>query len=196
MAIPQIGLLGSEQALQSGLQGGLQALDIGSQGLERQAALAGLRGNQAQGQAFQSFQDSPGQQFLRDQGQRSVLAGASATGGLGGGNVQRELAKFGTGLAAQDFNNQFQRGQQVIGAQQGPASQAANFAFNTGGALSQGRTGAAQQIAGNQANTTSALANLINQQGAGASDIIGGSTSNIANLLQGDRDRATPGSRS
>ena len=64
---PPIGLTGAEQALQGGFQGGIAALDAGNQGIDIQAALAGLRGNEAQGQAFQNFQSSPGQQFLRDQ---------------------------------------------------------------------------------------------------------------------------------
>ena len=55
----QGGLAGSEQALRGGFQGGLAALDAGNQGIDIQAALAGLRGNEAQGQAFQNFQSSP-----------------------------------------------------------------------------------------------------------------------------------------
>lgn len=184
MAIPT-GLIGAEQALQRGLAGGLQALDVGSQGLDIQAALAGLSGAPAQAQAFQNFQSSPGQQFIVDQGNRNILANAGQIGGIGGGNVRRELTRFGQGTAAQDFSNQFNRGQQVIDAQQVPASQAANFAFNTGGALAGGRSQAGRDIAQNQAGTTSALANLINQQGAGASDIIGTGSTNIASLLQG-----------
>ena len=182
---PPIGLTGAEQALRGGLAGGLQALDVGTQGIDRQAALAGLRGAPAQARAFQGFQASPGQEFLREQGRRELLAGQSAIGGLGGGNVRRELLRFGTGLAAQDFGNQFQRGQQVLQSQQVPAAQAANLIFGTGQQLAGGRTQAGRDIAGQQAATTSALSNLIQQQGAGSADIIGGGAANIANLLQG-----------
>ena len=52
------------------------------------------------------------------------------------------------------------------------APAAANLAFGTGQALSQGRL-----------QTGSALSNLLSEQGRGASDIIGGSSSNIASLL-------------
>jgi hypothetical protein len=226
---PPVGLIGSEQALRQGLQGSLSVgqrglsqaqsalrgglggalgfLDVGNEGLEGQAALAGLRGAPAQATAFQGFQESPGQQFLREQGERGVLRNASAIGGLGGGNVRRELSRFNQGLAAQDFGNQFQRGQQVLAAQQAPASQAANFAFGTGQGLSQnqlqnainaqnqifgtgqqlagGRTQAGRDIGQNVSQTSSALSNLINQQGAGLSDIIGGSAGNVADLLRG-----------
>jgi len=171
---PQVGLIGSEQALRAGLGGGIDALNAANQGIDIQAALAGLRGAPAQQQAFQGFQASPGQQFLQQEGEQAILRNASALGGLGGGNVQRALQERGVGLAAQDFGNQFQRGQQVIGSQQALAPTAANLAFGTGQALSSGRL-----------QTGSALSNLLSQQGAGASDIIGGGATNIANLLQG-----------
>ena len=171
---PPIGLEGSEQALRTGLAGGVSALNAGNQGIDIQASLAGLRGNPAQAQAFQNFQASPGQAFLQDQGQQALLRGASAIGGLGGGNVRRALVEHGIGSAAQDFSNQFQRGQQVLGSQQALAPAAANLSFGTGQAISQGRL-----------NTASALSNLLSQQGRGASDIIGGGATNVANLLQG-----------
>lgn len=193
---PPVGLIGSEQALQqaqagaesaigSGFQGGIAALDAGNQGIDIQAALAGLRGAPAQAQAFQGFQASPGQQFLRDEGQQALLRGSAAIGGLGGGNVRRELVRQGTGFAAQDFNNQFQRGQQVLGSQQALAPTAANLAFNTGQGLAQSRLGTGQGIAQGRFQTGSALSNLLSQQGSGAADIIGGSAANIASLTQG-----------
>ena len=74
-----------------------------------QARLSGAMGNQAQAQAFQQYQDSPGQAFLRERGERALTRNASALGGLGGGNVRRELVDYGQGLAAQDFENQFNR---------------------------------------------------------------------------------------
>jgi hypothetical protein len=227
MAIPQTGLMGSEQALQQGLTGslgvgqqslagansalgagmagGLSAIQQGAQGMDIQAALAGLRGNDAQGQAFQNFNQSPGQEFLRNQGERSIVRNASATGGLGGGNVRRALAEYGTGAAAQDFNNQFQRGQQALGSQQNSAGQAAQLAFgtgqgmsnnigqagvnaqnqifNTGTNLAQGRTQAGRDIAAQGDRTTSALAALINQQGSGLSDLTGNAAGNVSNML-------------
>ena len=94
--VPQTGLIGSEQALQGGLQGALSAVgrgaDIaggvlqpfaggGAQAFQQQAALSGAAGPQAQQEAFASFQASPGQAFLREQGEQR---GKQAAGGGGG----------------------------------------------------------------------------------------------------------------
>lgn len=87
----------------------------GQQAQNRQAALSGALGADAQREAMQGFMESPQQAFLREQGERSVTRNAAALGGLGGGNVMKELTRFGTGLAAQDFDNQFNRLGQVSG---------------------------------------------------------------------------------
>ena len=183
------------------------------------AALSGSMGNGAQGQAFQDFMSSPEQAFLRQQGEQSVIRNSAALGGLGGGNVMKELTRFGTGLASQDFNNHFNRLSSVsdrgFNAAQGNAqvqmnqgNQAAGLANNnanreqaygnalggiasdTGSNIAQVLYGTGQGVAGQRSQTTSALSQLINNQGAGASDIIGqgaaqiaGSQQNLAELL-------------
>ena len=213
MQIPRTGLIGMEQALQGGLQGSLQTLaqgigsaqgeiDIGNQGLENQAALAGLRGNAAQGAAFNNYQQSPGQQFLQQQGERTLMRNASAMGGIGGGNIRRELVRYGQGMAAQDFGNQFNRGQQVLSSQQGSASNLANLAAqggsmganlitNAAGTAAQGRFTTGQNIAQAASGTTSALANLQNQLGQQQAGVIGQGTTNQANLLSGTGQNAS-----
>lgn len=205
------GLLGSEQALQAGLAGGLSGLETGlgqsaaiaqpfvqgGQGaFDLQAALSGAQGAPSQAQAFQNFQSSPGQDFLREAAERSLLRNQAAIGGLGGGNVRTALQEQAIGLAQQDFGNQFNRlgqvaqlGGQFAGQQAGQAftggQGAGNLAFQTGQNLSQGRTRAGEQIAGAIGGTTSALANLQAQQGAGLSDILGAGGGNLANILSG-----------
>ena len=209
--IPQTGLIGSEQALQGGLQGALSAVgrgaDIaggvlqpfaggGAQAFQQQTALSGAAGPQAQQEAFAAFQASPGQQFLQEQGQQALLRGASAIGGLGGGNVRQELQRQGIGFAAQDFGNQFNRlgslsqiGAGAAGQQAGIAQRAGEFGgqaiLGTGQALAGGRTRAGEQIAGATGATGSALANLLSQQGVGVSDILGQGTGSLANILAG-----------
>lgn len=74
-----------------------------------QANFSGANGNAAQSQAFTNFQNSPGQAFIRDQGEQSILRNASALGGLGGGGVQKDLMGFGQGLASTEFDKMFQR---------------------------------------------------------------------------------------
>lgn len=127
---------------------------------QRQAALSGARGSEEQAQAFQQFQESPGTQFLREQGLRLIDTGAAATGGLGGGQRLRELTKFSQGLAEQDLSNQFNRLGIVSGRGQTAATQQAGlgqqFSQDVGSILGQQASiiGAGQQA---QAQTTSNL---------------------------------------
>lgn len=85
---------------------GISAFDI-------QAAQSGALGPEAQRQAFAAFQESPEQEFLRQQGEQAITRQAAATGGLGGARVLEALQQRGIGLAAQQFGQQFQRLGQV-----------------------------------------------------------------------------------
>jgi len=231
--VPPTGLIGAEQALQGGLQGALQGLqqgigqgrsDIsssfgrgisglqqfvgpGAQAQQQQGALSGAFGPEAQRLAFQQFNDSPGQAFLRERGELAVTRNASALGGLGGGRVQQELQRQGIGLAQQDFANQFNRLSQVTGQGLQAAGQAgqlfgqrgallgnlglqggltaADLARGTGRDLAFGRTRAGEQIAGGIQGTTSALSNLVNQQGQGLSELFAQGGGQLAGLLAG-----------
>ena len=205
--IPQTGLIGAENIIREGTLGALQNLgqglgiareDIqaGNQGLENQAALAGLRGPEAQAEAFQNFQESPGQAFLREEAERALIRNQAATGGLGGGNVLRELQRQAVGLAQQDFANQFQRGQQVLGSQQQSGRDLANLAAQGGvlganlisgaaNTLGGQRFATGQQLAQAASGTAANLANLQNQLGTNLSNVTGQAGTNIANLLSG-----------
>lgn len=219
------GLAGSEQALEGGLTGGLDALrqgfgradtvlqgisdqfdpfsQAGQGAINLQAALSGAQGPEAQAQAFQNFQSSPGQEFLQQRGEQAINRNASVSGGLGGANREKALAEFGIGIAAQDFGNQFNRlgqvsgqGLNALGAQAGLQGQRANFAnqlgqnsgnliFNTGQNLAQGRTQAGRDLANVFTGGAQNLAGLQQQQGIGLSDLLGASGGNLANLLAG-----------
>jgi hypothetical protein len=225
--IPQQVSYGSEpaeQAIYSGMQRGLGSLgaargDIkqgfgratgnlqpfvrpGQQANDLQAALSGALGAEAQAAAFENYQNSPGQAWLQQQGDRALTRNAAALGGLGGGNVQRELVQFGQGLANQDLQNQFGRLGDVatrglssattiggLEAQQaqmlGQLGQAgANMQFGAGRDIGQIRQRAGQDIANAVQNTTSSLANLVSGQGAGVADIMGQGSINVNNLIQ------------
>ena len=108
---------------EQGIQPIQQFVAPGQQSQQVQAALSGALGPQAQAQAFANFTDSPGQEFLRERGERALTRNASATGGLGGGRVLQELQRQGIGLAQQDFANQFDRLGQVTGQGQQAAGQ-------------------------------------------------------------------------
>ncbi len=61
----------------------------------------GLNGEEAEQGAIDSFNESPGQKFLRERRERATVRNAAATGGLQGGNVQRALAEESIGLSQQ-----------------------------------------------------------------------------------------------
>lgn len=141
----------TREALQPFITGGRPAFEL-------QQALSGSLGPEAQATAFQNFRDSPGTQFLTEQGLRGVEAGQAAGGGLGGGQRLRELTKFSQGLALQDFNQQFGRLGEIsrtglsasqalggIGAQQ--AGQQAGLLGQQAQARSAGELGAQQATA-------------------------------------------------
>ena len=198
------------RAFDQGVAGLQPFVQPGQQANDLQAAYSGALGPEAQAQAYAAFQSSPGQQFLQEQGDRALTRNAAATGGLGGGNVRQELVRFGQGLAAQDFQNEFGRlgdvatrglsagttigglrGQQA-GIQGNIASQAASIPMQAASQMASYQSGAGRDLASAIGSTTSSLANLINQQGAGTSDIIGGGAQNINSLIQlaqqGDAD--------
>ena len=81
----------------------------GANALAQQNALLGMGGEAAQQEAFSAFGDSPGQKFLRDRQEKALLRNSAAMGGLGGGNVRTALQEQAAGIAAQDYNNQFNR---------------------------------------------------------------------------------------
>lgn len=100
------------------------------------------------------YQQSPGYQFAFDEGQRAVNNRASATGTLNSGARQRELVRFGTGIAQQDYGNWLSRLQGLAGAGQTATGQAASLTANAGG-----------QQAQTTQQGTSALSNLMVGQG-------------------------------
>ena len=118
--------------------------EAGVGALGQQQALLGLSGQEAQQAAFAGLEESPGQRFIRDRQERALLRSASATGGLGGGNVLTALQQQATGFAQQDIQNQFGR----LGQLSGQGQVATTNIAQLGG-----------QTAGN-------IANLLGQQGA------------------------------
>jgi len=139
----------------------------GTTALQRQLALSGALGSDAFNQAYQ---ESPYIRFLREQGERSTLAGAAATGGLGGGRVQQELVRFGQGLASQGLQQQIENLSNLTGVGYNAASGGANILTGMGSNLANIGMG----VAGDVANQRTNLANLEQQYGT-----------NIANLLTG-----------
>ena len=187
---------GIEDAINIGSTGAINELrgfaDLGGDAAQREAALSGALGNEAQQQAFQSFNESPGQAFLREMGEKAALRGASSQGRSLGGGVLAELQRRGTGLAQQDFGNQLARlssiatrGQQAGGGianiLSGQGSQLAGVRGNLASNLANLQTGRAGQEVALRSALGTGLANITTGQAANQSQIIGNRTSNIGN---------------
>lgn len=138
----------------------------GETALQQQLALSGALGQDAFNQAYQ---ESPQMAFLREQGMRANLAGSAATGGLGGGNVQKELQRFGQGLASQGLQNQIANLSGLTSAGQNAAGTMSNIATNLG----------TQQL-GAQMNLGNQLAAQNAQYGLPAAQTLGNLGVNLA----------------
>lgn len=99
----------------------------GTKGLGGQLDLAGLNGNGAQAAAIKALQGSPAFTSALQQGESSILANASATGGLRGGNVQGALAQFSPALLASTISDQYSRLGGLASLGQNSAAQTGNF---------------------------------------------------------------------
>lgn len=135
--------------------------NYGENAADQQGSLLGLNGVVQQRLAIQHLQNSPLYKSLFQNGQDTLLANASATGGLRGGNTQGALANFGRDTLAEVIQNQ-------LGQLGGVSTTGQNSAAQTG-AFSQ-----------NSANSISQL--LANQGGAQASGILGSAGSFAAGL--------------
>lgn len=74
--------------------------------LNQLRALSGALGQDAQAEAFRSFEEGPGVEFLRERGLRGVDRRAAAGGALGSGRRLEALTEFSQGLALQDLGRQ------------------------------------------------------------------------------------------
>ncbi len=187
---------GAESAFREGQRGQQAQLDpfaqAGVGALEQQQALLGLGTPEQQQAAFSSFQDSPGQRFIRERAQKSLLRNQAAIGGIGGGNVRSALVEQGAGFAAQDFGNQFNRLGQLRTSGQQAAGDIGQGFLTTGANIGEARFNALQQQGASRLNTAQL-------QGAGAINTAArqgqfgqAAASNIANLnVAGGQARAS-----
>lgn len=121
---PPTGLIGSEQALNAGMSGGIAAITNGANqartdinsgisGVDQNAAgklqadLSGANGPQAKAAAQGQFSQSTASKYIEDRALRAVERSAAAKGGLLGGNTLTELQREAAGIASQDYQNQF-----------------------------------------------------------------------------------------
>lgn len=107
-------------------------VNAGTGALAGQQDLLGLNGNGAQQAAISGIQNSAQYQALSQSGQDAILANASATGGLRGGNTQAALGQFQPALLAQLIDQQYSRLGGLTSLGQNAAAGVGNAGMNTG----------------------------------------------------------------
>lgn len=132
-------------------------VSAGTGALTSQQDLNGTNGQAAQAKAIAALQASPQFTALQQQGTNSILANASATGGLRGGNVQGALAQFSPALLAQTISDQYGRLGGMVSIGQNAAAGVGNAGMQTGGSVAallqqQGAAQAGGALAGGRAN--------------------------------------------
>lgn len=75
-------------------------------------------------------QESPAGRYMLQQGSRSLNRQLAARGLLGSGNAAQRLAELSTGVAANDFNSQYQRLSDQVNTGTGVAQQSNNASQN------------------------------------------------------------------
>ena len=153
--------------------------EAGLPALEAQQAFLGLRGPKEERAAIERIRGGERFQELIRQGEEALLQGASATGGLRGGNVQAALAQFRPQVLNQLIEEQYGRlgGMTTLG--QRSAAGVGDIGMRTGENVSNllGQEGAA--IARGEIAKAKAYAPLFNLPGqllGGSSRSFGGSS--------------------
>lgn len=108
----------------------------GTEALGDQGDLLGLNGAKAQQLAINQLQTSPLYKSLFANGQDTLLANASATGGLRGGNTQGALANFGRDTLSSVIENQLSNLNGVSTIGQNSAAQTGAIGQNSANSIS------------------------------------------------------------
>lgn len=119
----------------------------GTGALTGQQNLLGLNGNGAQQSAIDALKASPAFTSMLQAGNDNILANASATGGLRGGNTQAALAQFSPALLSQLINDQYSKLGGLTSVGQNAAAGVGNAGMSTGNNI----TGLLGQIGASQA---------------------------------------------
>lgn len=122
--------------------------EIGPYALERQAAISGLMGPEAQAAMIAEIESDPLYQATVRQGEEAILQQASATGGLRGGNIQGALAQFRPQMLRQEIENMYGRMGGLAGFGYGVSSELAGI----GQASAAGQAAAGRETGANLGN--------------------------------------------
>tara|TARA_R110000782_G_scaffold203610_1_gene292160 strand:- start:333 stop:1169 length:837 start_codon:yes stop_codon:yes gene_type:complete len=120
------------------------AIEAGTQALSRQKALLGFGSPEEQSSAMSDFNESPAQQFIRQRQEKALLANASATGGLGGGNIQTALQEQAANIAGSQYGDYYNRLAGLSGTGQQAASTQGQLGANMVSNVQQGYNASGQ----------------------------------------------------
>jgi len=136
-------------------------VDAGGGAISQMQALTGQLGDEQYQAALANIEASPEYQGLVEDGEEAILANASATGGLRGGNVQGALAQFRPQFLRDAIDTRYSRLSGLAQLGQASAAGSAAQAINTGQGISNsfGQIGAAQ--AGNALAQGQTFSNLL-----------------------------------
>lgn len=174
------------QAGEAGLGGMNQYGQDGLSAFNRQAAISGAMGPEAQAAAISSIEGNPLYQAMNKQAEDALLQNASATGSLRGGNTMSALAT----LRPQMLNNAIQQEYGNLGSLSALGSQNYGNLASLGG-QSYGNLGSlGGQAAGTNAqgvtqltgNSMSYLGNLLNSTAGNVSSASNAYAGNLANM--------------
>ena len=120
---------------------------------------------------YSAFYESPGYQFRMEEGTRALDRSASARGKLRSGSHERELIRYGQGVASEEFNNYANRLASLAGIGGTATSQTGQFGANAAagmaGAQMAAGTARASGYAGLANAATGAIGNAMYYYGAG-----------------------------
>ncbi len=123
-------------------------------------------GNQFAAPDYSAFFQSPDYQFRMKEGLRAVQNSAAAQGGLYSGNALRGIEEYGSGLAASEYGNWFNRNAALAGIGQSATNQAGNAAMQTGANVGNLFAMQGDARASGIIGQSNALSNTINQLGS------------------------------
>lgn len=141
-------------------------VDRGTLALGEQGAFLGLDGPEAEQAAVDRLTQSPTFQSMLDQGEEAILANASATGGLRGGNTQRALATFAPQLLNQQIQTRLANLGDIVGTGANAAARTGSFGQNAASQIAANQTAIGQTRAGAAMATGQTYANLLNTAGS------------------------------
>lgn len=132
----------------------------------RQQAISGLAGAKAQAQEIELIQSSPGFYEMIAEGESAILANASATGGVRGGDTQSFLAQYRPQMLRQEMQDKYNMysgiastGLAAAGMQSAAAGDMAN-AQQAAASIAAGGTGTTGTAGYNTSGIGTATANL------------------------------------